>query len=215
MSHVAGQTAFIFETPAASHAPALTFTHAAPAANFPDLGQYDRFVVAFSGGKDSLALVLALLRAGVPRDKIELHHHERLDAPGGRLRGSGWPLLIWLATPRRIVRIIHTGRERRAPAEIERNTPMLKIERLPTERGPVLCSVVAGVSVIIARFGSEDAAAVYESELARLMRGAGDEAVERAMAGMQRSADEAYERALAAFQRAADEAITPPEAEAA
>lgn len=41
----------------------------------PDLSQYDRFVVFFSGGKDSVACVLALLDAGVDPERIELHHH--------------------------------------------------------------------------------------------------------------------------------------------
>ena len=36
---------------------------------------YDRIVVAFSGGKDSIACVLALLEAGVPAGRIELWHH--------------------------------------------------------------------------------------------------------------------------------------------
>jgi 3'-phosphoadenosine 5'-phosphosulfate sulfotransferase (PAPS reductase)/FAD synthetase len=36
---------------------------------------YDKILVAFSGGKDSLACVLHLLELGVPREKIELHHH--------------------------------------------------------------------------------------------------------------------------------------------
>jgi len=31
----------------------------------PDLQSYDRFVVAFSGGKDSIACLLSLLDAGV------------------------------------------------------------------------------------------------------------------------------------------------------
>jgi 3'-phosphoadenosine 5'-phosphosulfate sulfotransferase (PAPS reductase)/FAD synthetase len=39
------------------------------------LSLYDIFVVAFSGGKDSVALVLWLLEEGVPKEKIELHHH--------------------------------------------------------------------------------------------------------------------------------------------
>ena len=41
----------------------------------PDLDRYDRFLVAFSGGKDSIGCVLELLDLGVPKDKIELHHH--------------------------------------------------------------------------------------------------------------------------------------------
>ena len=37
---------------------------------------YDKYVVTFSGGKDSTALVLYLLSIGVPPHKIELWHHE-------------------------------------------------------------------------------------------------------------------------------------------
>lgn len=36
---------------------------------------YDRVVVAFSGGKDSIACVLHLLESGVARERIELWHH--------------------------------------------------------------------------------------------------------------------------------------------
>lgn len=36
---------------------------------------YDIYVVFFSGGKDSAACVLNLLDMGVPKKKIELHHH--------------------------------------------------------------------------------------------------------------------------------------------
>lgn len=42
----------------------------------PDLGGYRRFVVAFSGGKDSLAALLYLRSLGVPANAIELHHHD-------------------------------------------------------------------------------------------------------------------------------------------
>lgn len=38
------------------------------------------FVVAFSGGKDSVAMVLHLLRMNVPAERIHLHHH---DVDGG------------------------------------------------------------------------------------------------------------------------------------
>src|SRR5688572_24361153 len=38
------------------------------------LGEYDLFIVSFSGGKDSLALVLDLLGRGVPREKVQLWH---------------------------------------------------------------------------------------------------------------------------------------------
>lgn len=41
-----------------------------------DPNSYDRVVVAFSGGKDSLACLLVLLDAGVPLSKIELWHHD-------------------------------------------------------------------------------------------------------------------------------------------
>jgi 3'-phosphoadenosine 5'-phosphosulfate sulfotransferase (PAPS reductase)/FAD synthetase len=41
----------------------------------PTLSDYDRFVVFFSGGKDSVACVLSLLDAGIDPALIELHHH--------------------------------------------------------------------------------------------------------------------------------------------
>jgi len=41
-----------------------------------DWTEYDRCVVAFSGGKDSAACVVALLEAGFPADRLELWHHE-------------------------------------------------------------------------------------------------------------------------------------------
>lgn len=41
-----------------------------------DLDGYDLVIVAFSGGKDSLACLLHLLDLGVPRHKIELWHHD-------------------------------------------------------------------------------------------------------------------------------------------
>ena len=37
---------------------------------------YDVVIVAFSGGKDSLACLLHLLDVGVPRERIELWHHD-------------------------------------------------------------------------------------------------------------------------------------------
>ena len=40
-----------------------------------DLHSYQYYYVAFSGGKDSIALVLYLLDQGVPHERIELHHH--------------------------------------------------------------------------------------------------------------------------------------------
>lgn len=44
-------------------------------AGVPVLSDYDRFVVFFSGGKDSIACFLHLLEQGIPASKIELHHH--------------------------------------------------------------------------------------------------------------------------------------------
>jgi len=39
------------------------------------LNQYDRVIIAFSGGKDSMACVLHMLELGVPKNKIVLMHH--------------------------------------------------------------------------------------------------------------------------------------------
>ena len=53
--------------------------------------QFDRIVVTFSGGKDSLATLLNLLELGVPRSKIELWHHE-VDEPGQPF--MDWPCTL-------------------------------------------------------------------------------------------------------------------------
>ncbi|MEM7485827.1 MAG: phosphoadenosine phosphosulfate reductase family protein [Bacteroidota bacterium] len=37
--------------------------------------EYDKYIVAFSGGKDSTACFLHLLDSGIPKNKIELWHH--------------------------------------------------------------------------------------------------------------------------------------------
>ncbi|CAM2909296.1 phosphoadenosine phosphosulfate reductase [Komagataeibacter xylinus] len=55
----------------------------------PDLDRYARIVVAFSGGKDSVASLCALLDAGANPDRIELWHH---DVDGGE------PLMDWPST---------------------------------------------------------------------------------------------------------------------
>lgn len=55
----------------------------------PDFQSYDHILVAFSGGKDSLACLLHLLDLGVPRTRIELWHH-RIDGEEGAL--MDWPI---------------------------------------------------------------------------------------------------------------------------
>lgn len=40
------------------------------------LEEYDKIIVLFSGGKDSLCAALNLLELGVPKEKIELWHHD-------------------------------------------------------------------------------------------------------------------------------------------
>lgn len=51
---------------------------------------YDRIYVLFSGGKDSLALLLHLIECGVPRSKIVLHHHLVDGKEGSTL--MDWPV---------------------------------------------------------------------------------------------------------------------------
>jgi 3'-phosphoadenosine 5'-phosphosulfate sulfotransferase (PAPS reductase)/FAD synthetase len=55
------------------------------------LDGYDVIVVAYSGGKDSLACLLHLLDLGVPRSRVELHHND--------VDGRGEPLMDWPCTP--------------------------------------------------------------------------------------------------------------------
>lgn len=56
----------------------------------PNLADYDRFLVFFSGGKDSIACFLWLLEQGIPVDKIELHHHLVDGDEGSTL--MDWPI---------------------------------------------------------------------------------------------------------------------------
>ena len=56
-----------------------------------DLLSYDRYIVSFSGGKDSTACLLFLLDNGVPKNKIELWHQE--------IDGRGPNLFDWEVTP--------------------------------------------------------------------------------------------------------------------
>jgi 3'-phosphoadenosine 5'-phosphosulfate sulfotransferase (PAPS reductase)/FAD synthetase len=55
----------------------------------PDLASYDKVLIGFSGGKDSIACLLALLENGVPPEKIELHHHD-IDGEGASF--MDWPI---------------------------------------------------------------------------------------------------------------------------
>jgi 3'-phosphoadenosine 5'-phosphosulfate sulfotransferase (PAPS reductase)/FAD synthetase len=54
------------------------------------LDSYDAIIVAFSGGKDSLACLLDLLDRGAPKAKIELWHHDIDGREGSTL--MDWPV---------------------------------------------------------------------------------------------------------------------------
>lgn len=56
-----------------------------------DWAAYDVVIVAFSGGKDSLACLLHILDAGCPKEKIELWHHD--------IDGKGADFMDWACTP--------------------------------------------------------------------------------------------------------------------
>ena len=57
-------------------------------ATVPDLGSYDRVVVAFSGGKGKVASLLTVLEAGVPPERIDVYHH---DVDGAGPSYMDWP----------------------------------------------------------------------------------------------------------------------------
>jgi hypothetical protein len=65
-------------------------TREAAAEFVPDLDSYENVIVAFSAGKDSMALVLHLLELGVPASKIELHH-DNVDGGEGAAF-MDWPI---------------------------------------------------------------------------------------------------------------------------
>ncbi len=54
------------------------------------LNDYDKLLVMFSGGKDSIATVLHLLEQGIPRERIELWHHH-VDGKSGK-SFMDWPV---------------------------------------------------------------------------------------------------------------------------
>lgn len=58
--------------------------------NKMDLNSYDKTIVYFSGGKDSLACILHLIESGVDMGKIELWHHEIDGREGSTL--MDWPI---------------------------------------------------------------------------------------------------------------------------
>lgn len=62
--------------------------HDLPQPAKPDLRSYDTIIVAFSGGKDSIACLDALIEGGVPPGRIELYHH---DVDGDADAFMDWP----------------------------------------------------------------------------------------------------------------------------
>jgi 3'-phosphoadenosine 5'-phosphosulfate sulfotransferase (PAPS reductase)/FAD synthetase len=56
-----------------------------------DLDWYDSCLVSFSGGKDSIALALSLLKKGVARERIILMHQHVDGEPGVGLPFMDWP----------------------------------------------------------------------------------------------------------------------------
>jgi NH3-dependent NAD+ synthetase len=47
---------------------------------------FEKVIIGFSGGKDSVACVLHCLELGIPKDRIELWHHEIDDGDTGQLK---------------------------------------------------------------------------------------------------------------------------------
>jgi hypothetical protein len=58
--------------------------------NISGLYDYDYYIVAFSGGKDSTACILHLFELGINREKIELWHHLIDGEEGSSL--MDWPV---------------------------------------------------------------------------------------------------------------------------
>lgn len=80
--------ALIEEMYGMEEAPALPVAAHAPVEEV-DLHSYAIYVVFMSGGKDSIALLLFLLEAGIAPDQIELHHH-LVDGDGENF--MDWPI---------------------------------------------------------------------------------------------------------------------------
>lgn len=87
----------VIDLPVAAPAPKL----AKPVNNYDSLvendellplSEYDVIIVSYSGGKDSLAMLLHLLEMGVPREKIELWHQHIDGAPGTESGLMDWPV---------------------------------------------------------------------------------------------------------------------------
>ena len=66
----------------------ISLPNARAAMRGPDLQSYDRIVIAFSGGKDSVASLLTVLDAGVPAERIDVYHH---DVDGNGPSFMDWP----------------------------------------------------------------------------------------------------------------------------
>lgn len=66
-----------------------TFPSVPDGISLKNIESYHRLIVALSGGKDSVALVLHLLDIGVPVEKMELWHHD-VDGPDSEL--MDWPV---------------------------------------------------------------------------------------------------------------------------
>ena len=65
----------------------MSFEFGDNAPQFPHT--YDYYIVAFSGGKDSIACLLHLLDEGIPKERIELWHHE-IDGREGSVLKMDW-----------------------------------------------------------------------------------------------------------------------------
>lgn len=57
-----------------------------------DIHNYETYIIAFSGGKDSVVAFLSLLEQGVPRSKIELMHHRVDGYSEDEKRVFDWPV---------------------------------------------------------------------------------------------------------------------------